>query len=178
VKIVTPLSRLNVRQFIMRYFFLNVIALILAGCATSLTQVNLAKLDAPPAGKATILVIRPHYLSYAARDLTITANISEVADLINTSYTSFLMSPGSLKLSGEGNFFSWPHREITIPVEAGQTYYLAWMAKETASSALMMYLFPSMDMDSLHWALINQESAQPLLNSTHYVRSKTPELSK
>jgi hypothetical protein len=39
-------------------------------------------------------------------------------------------------------------------------------------------LFPSMDMDSLHWALINQESAQPLLNSTHYVRSKTPELSK
>ena len=89
----------------MRYFFLNAIALVLVGCATSLTQLNLAKLEAPPAGKTTILVIRPHYLLYAARDLQITANNSEVADLINTSYTSFLMPPGSLKLSGEGSFF-------------------------------------------------------------------------
>ena len=162
----------------MRYFFLNAIALVLVGCATSLTQLNLAKLEAPPAGKATILVIRPHYLSYAARDLQITANNSEVADLINTSYTSFLMPPGSLKLSGEGSFFSWPRREITIKVEAGQTYYLAWAATETASSALMMYLFPSMDMANLRWELTNREKAQALLNSTHYVRSETPELAK
>jgi hypothetical protein len=162
----------------MRYFFLNAIALVLVGCASSLIQVNLAKLEAPPAGKATILVIRPHYLSYAARDLPITANNSEIADLINTSYTSFLMSPGSLKLSGEGSFFSWPRREITLDVEAGQTYYLAWVATETASSALMMYLFPSMDMEHLHWELISKERAQALLDSTHYVKPSVREIPK
>ncbi|MEO8344003.1 MAG: DUF2846 domain-containing protein [Gallionella sp.] len=178
MKIATLLSRLSVRQLILHYFFLNATVLGLGGCTTSLTQVDLARLDAPPAGKATILVIRPHYLSYAARDLIITANNSAIADLINASYTSFLMPPGSLKLSSEGGFFSWPRREITIPVEAGQTYYLSWVAKETASSALMMYLFPNMNMDSLHWEMINQKSAQSLLNSTHHVRSETPELSK
>ena len=65
-----------------------------------------------------------------------------------------------------------------MDVEAGQTYYLEWQAKESASSALMMYLFPNMDMDALHWEVINKESAQPLLKGIHYVSPEIPEISK
>ena len=169
---------LNVRQLIIRFLCLSTIALALLGCKTALIDVDLAKIGSPPIGKASIFVIRPSYLSYAARDLPITVNKTEIADLVNLSYTSFLMPEGKLKLSSEGSFFSWPHREITMDVEAGQTYYLEWHAKETASSALMMYLFPDMDMDALHWEVINKESAQPLLKGIHYVSPEIPEISK
>ena len=169
---------LNVRQLIIRFLCLSTIALALLGCKTALIDVDLAKIGSPPIGKASIFVIRPSYLSYAARDLPITVNTTEIADLVNLSYTSFLIPEGKLKLSSEGRFFSWPHREITMDVEAGQTYYLEWQAKESASSALMMYLFPNMDMDALHWEVINKESAQPLLKGIHYVSPEIPEISK
>ncbi len=179
MKIVTSLPPCrNVRQLIIRFLCLNIIALALLGCKTALIDVDLAKSGSPPIGKASIFVIRPSYLSYAARDLTITVNKTEIADLVNSSYTSFSMPEGKLKLSSEGSFFSWPRREVTIDVEAGRTYYLEWHAKETASSALMMYLFPDMDMEALHWEVINKESAQPLLKGIHFVSPEIPEISK
>lgn len=170
--------RRKVRQLIIRFFCLTAIALALVGCATSLIHVDLAKIGPPPAGKASIFVIRPSYLSYAARDLTIKADNLKIADLTNLSYTFFLMPPGKLNFSSQGGFFSWPPREITLNVEAGKTYYLKWDGKETASSALMMYLFPNMDMDALHWEVISKESAQPLLKGIHYVSPEIPEISK
>lgn len=179
MKIVTSLpSCLSVRQFLIRFLCLNTIALALLGCTTALIDVDLAKIGSPPTGKASIFLIRPSYLSYAARDLAVTLNKTEIADLVNLSYTSFLMPVGKLKLSSEGSFFSWPRREIILDVEAGQTYYLEWHAQETASSALMMYLFPNMDMDALHWEVISKESAQPLLKGIHYVSPEIPEISK
>lgn len=179
MKIITSLlpQHLNIKQLIIRFICLNG-ALILVGCATSLVHVDLSKGWAPSAGHASIVVIRPAYLSYAARDIIIKVDNSKIADLINLSYTSFSIPPGNVNLSSEGGFFSWPRREITFKVEAGKTYYLKWDAKETASSALMMYLFPNMDMDALHWEVINKESAQPLLMGIHYVRPKIPEISK
>lgn len=178
MKTVTPLFLPNVRQFIIRHLYFIALALALAGCTTSLIRVDLSKIDAPPAGKASILVIRPSYLTYAARDLSITVNNSKIADLVNLSYTSFLMPPGKLNLSSKGWFFSWPAREITINVEAGQTYYLTWIAQETASSALMRMLFPVMDMDALHWELLSKDRAQALLDSTHYVKPTMLEITK
>jgi hypothetical protein len=77
------------------------------------------------------------------------------------------MPPGKLNLSGEGVFFSWPRREITIDIKAGQTYYLKWFLKEEASSALMLYLFPKIE--DLHWESISKEDAQVLLNGIYYV---------
>ena len=55
---------------------------------------------------------------------------------------------------------------------------MAWADTETASSALMMYLFPSMDMENLHWELISKEKAQALLDSTHYVKPSVREIPK
>lgn len=173
-----PPTGLNVRQTIIRFFCLNVVALALAGCASSLVQVDLSVADTPPAGKAAIFVIRPAYLSYAARKLTVKVDNAKIADLINLSYTSFLVKPGEVRLSGEGSFFSWPRKEITLQAAEGQTYYLVWSGKETASFALMMYLFPSMDMDALHWESVSEDKAQLLLDSTHYVRAEMPEISK
>lgn len=169
--------RRKVRQLIIRCFCLTALALVV-GCTTSLIHVDLAKIDPPPVGKASIFVIRPSYLSYAARDLTIKVDNLKIADLTNLSYTFFLIPPGKLNLSSQGGFFSWPSREMTLKIEAGKTYYLEWRAKETASSALMMYLFPNMDMDALHWEVISRESAQPLLQGIHYVSPETPKISK
>jgi hypothetical protein len=42
----------------------------------------------------------------------------------------------------------------------------------------MMFLFPNMDMDALHWEAISKESAQSLLQGTHYVKPKISEISK
>ncbi|MEO7622421.1 MAG: DUF2846 domain-containing protein [Gallionella sp.] len=166
--------RFNIRQLLTFSLCINA-AFILAGCATGLVHVALSKLEAPSAGQASIFVIRPAYLSYAARDLTIKVDNTKIADLVNLSYTSFLIPQGNLNLSSEGGFFSWPRRELALKVEAGKTYYLKWVAKETASSALMMYLFPIMDMDALHWEVISQERAQPLLQGIHYVKPVIPE---
>jgi hypothetical protein len=177
VKTASPLVHLNLGQLIIRFLYLNAFTMALAGCATSLIHVDLSKVDAPSAGKASVFVIRPTYLSYAARDLSITANNSKIADLIKLSYSSFLIQPGELRLSGEGGFFSWPRREITIPVEEGQTYYLVWMAKENGSSALMLFLFPIMDMSTIHWELVSKETAQSLLENTYYIESAAKEVS-
>lgn len=178
VKTLICSPRSNFGRFIIRLFCSISIALILAGCASSLIRVDLSKADAPPAGKASIVVIRPTYLSYAARDLTITANKTKVADLVKTSYTSFLMPPGELTLSGVGGYFSWPYRELTIAVEAGKTYYVAWAAKETASSALMMFLFPTLQMDTLKWEVLSKEDAQQQLDNVYYIEPITREISK
>ena len=143
------------------------ITLVLAGCTPDLIRVDLSKFDAPPPGEATIFIIRPPYLSYGSRDLLIKVNNTEIASLPRMSYTSFLMPPGQLTLSGEGSFFSWPRREITVDIKDGQHYYLSWHVKETATSALMLYLFPTMN--ELRWELISKEQAQTLLNSIYYV---------
>lgn len=139
----------------------------LSGCTSDLIRVDLSKDNVPPQGRATIFVIRPSYLSYGSRDLDIKVSGTEIATLPRLSYTSFLMPPGTLYLSGEGGWFSWPLRDITIDVKAGQTYYLKWQLKEEASSALMLYLFPSIQ--DLHWVPISEEEAQVLLNGIYYV---------
>lgn len=167
---------LNIGQLIVRFLYLNVFVLALAGCATSLIHVDLSKAEGPAAGKAAIFVIRPSYLSYAARDLSITANNLKIADIIKLSYTSFLMTPGELRLSGGGGFISWPRRDITFQVEEGKTYYLVWMAKENGTFALMLYLFPNMDMSTLHWELVSKEEAQALLDSTYHIESESGEI--
>lgn len=178
MKIVTSFPSCLNWKLIIRFLCINAITLALLGCTTALIDVDPSKIGSPPTGKASIFLIRPSYLSYAARDLTVTVNKTEIADLVNLSYTSFLMPAGKLNLSSEGGILSWPRREISVDVEAGQTYYLEWHAKETASSALMMYLFPNMDMDALHWEIISKESAQPLLMGIHYVSPEIPEISK
>jgi hypothetical protein len=157
----------NIRQSIIRLLCIFSIILGLAGCTSELIQVDLSKNYVPPPGKATIFIIRPSYLSYGSRDLYISVNNTEIASLPRLSYTTFLMPPGKLNLSGEGVFFSWPRREITIDIKAGQTYYLKWFLKEEASSALMLYLFPKIE--DLHWESISKEDAQVLLNGIYYV---------
>jgi hypothetical protein len=153
-------------QFLIRFSGLIAIVILISGCAAQLTSVDLSRLDAPPAELAAVYVIRPAYLSYAARDLTITANKTEVVDLTRLSYTSFLMAPGKLHLSGKGGFFSWPFADITIDIKAGETYFLVWRVTETASSALMNMLFPTLT--NVHWESINQKEAQTLLDSIYY----------
>lgn len=171
---VHPIPHLNVRQLMIRYLYFFVIALALVGCATGSTRVDLSKIDAPPAGKASIFVIRPARLTSGARDVSVTANNSKIADLTNLSYTSFLMSPGKLKLSGGGNLsaLGWPHREITIDVAEGKTYYIAWMFLENRS----VLMIPMIDIDTLHWELLTKEGAQYLLNSTNYVAPTVREI--
>jgi hypothetical protein len=77
-----------------------------------------------------------------------------------------------------GGYFSWPYREITIDVKEGQTYYLAWITKETASSALMMFLFPTLQLDSLRWEVLSKEDAQPRFDNVYYVEPITREIHK
>ena len=173
--ILSPLP--NFRRSIFRLCCYISITLVLAACTPELIRVDLSKFDAPPPGEATIFVIRPPYLSYGSRDLLIKVNNTEIASLPRMSYTSFLMPPGQLTLSGEGEFFlSWPRREITIDVKDGQNYYLSWYVKETASSALMMYLFPTLN--ELRWESISKEQAQTLLNGIYYVEPTFQEISR
>ena len=166
VKNATPSYFPSTWQFLVRFSGLIVIAIFVSGCAAELTRVDLSQVDAPPAELASVYVIRPAYLSYAARDLTITANKTEVVDLSRLSYTSFLMAPGKLHLSGKGGFFSWPFADITIDIKAGESYFLVWRVTETASSALMNMLFPTII--ELRWESISRKEAQPLLDSIYY----------
>jgi hypothetical protein len=154
------------RSIIHLFCFISITA-ALAGCTSELIHVDLSKIDVPPPGEATILIIRPSYLSYGSRDLTIKVNNTEIAVLPRLSYTSFLMPSGKLALSGEGGFFSWPRRVQTFDINDGQNYYIKWALKETASSALMLYLFPNLV--DLHWELISKEDAQVLLDGIYYV---------
>jgi len=174
VKTLIRSPRPNFGRFIIRLFCFISITLVLAGCTSNLIRVDLSKTDAPPPGEATIFIIRPSYLSYGSRDLSVYANNVKVASLPRLSYTSFLMAPGQLTLSGEGGFFSWPRREITVDIEDGKTYYLSWTLKETASSALMLYLFPTLN--ELRWEPIRKDDAQILLNSISYVEPTFQEI--
>jgi hypothetical protein len=132
-----------------------------------LIRVDLSKIDVPPPGEATVFVIRPSYLSYGSRDLYIKVNETEIVTLPRLSYTSFLVPPGKLNLSGVGGWISWPRRDITIDIKDGQNYYVKWYLKEEASSALMLYLFPTIE--DLQWEPISKEDAQVLLNGIYYV---------
>jgi hypothetical protein len=105
--ILSPLP--NFRRSISRLCCYIPITLVLAACTPDLIRVDLSKFDAPPPGEATIFIIRPPYLSYGSRDLHIKVNNTEIASLPRMSYTSFLMPPGQLTVSGEGEFFlTWP----------------------------------------------------------------------
>jgi hypothetical protein len=174
VKTTIRAPRPNFWRSIFRLCCYTSITLVLAGCTPDLIRVDLSKYDAPPPGEATVFIIRPPYLSYGSRDLLIKVNNTEIASLPRMSYTSFLMPPGQLTLSGEGSFFSWPRREITIDIKDGQHYYLSWHVKESASSALMLYLFPTMN--ELRWESISKEHAQTLLDSVYYVEPTFPEV--
>src|SRR5574340_345774 len=157
------MPHMNIRQLIIRHLLFFVSALILTGCATGSTKVDLSKIDAPPAGKASVFVIRPGRLSSGVWDIPVTANNSRIADLANSSYTSFVMRPGTLKLSG-GSGVAWPVREITIDVAEGKTYYIAWMFMEDRA----FLNSPIIRRDTLKWELRTKEGAQFLLNSTNY----------
>lgn len=174
VKTLIRLPRPNLGRFIICLFCVISITLALAGCTSGLTRVDLSQIDAPPPGEASIFIIRPPYLSYGSRDLSIKVNNIAIASLPRLSYTSLLMPPGQMTLSGEGGFFSWPRREITVDIKDGQTYYLSWTLKETASSALMLFLFPNLN--DLRWELISKEDAQVLLNGIAYVQPAYQEL--
>jgi hypothetical protein len=167
VKTPIPAAPPKIWRLTIRLLCFFSITLGLAGCTSELIQVDLSKKYVPPPGKATVFIIRPPYLSYGSRDLYIKVSDSEIATLPRLSYTTFLMPPGKLYLSGEGGWFSWPRRDITIDIKDGQTYYLKWYLKEEASSALMLYLFPKIE--DLHWESINKEDAQVLLNGIYYV---------
>ena len=157
----------NFARFLFRLSCIISAALVLAGCASQLTRVDLSKIENPPPGESIIFIIRPSYLSYGSRDLYIKVNDIEIASLPRLSYTSFLIPAGEMKLSGYGGWFSWPQREITLNIKDGQQYFLSWHVKETASSALMLYLFPTLE--ELGWRSISREEAQNLLNSTYYI---------
>ena len=174
VKIPILSPRPGFGRSIIRFCCFISIAAILAGCTSELIRVDLSKIDVPPPGEATIFIIRPSYLSYGSRDLTIGVNNTKIADLPRLSYTSFLMPAGKMTLSGAGGFFSWPRREITIDIKDGQNYYLKWTLKETASSALMLYLFPNLA--ELRWESISQEDAQALLNGIYFVEPTFQEI--
>jgi hypothetical protein len=174
VKTLIRSPRPNFGRFIIRLLCTISITLVFTGCTAKLIRVDLSKIDTPPPGEATIFVIRPPYLSYGSRDLSIKVNNVEIASLPRVSYTLFLMPPGQMTLSGEGGFFSWPRREISVNIKDGQTYFLSWTLKETASSALMLYLFPSLI--DLHWESINKEDAQILLNGISYVQPTYQEI--
>lgn len=165
----TPIlsPRPNFGRSIIRLFCFISIAAVLAGCTGELIRVDLSKIDVPPPGEATVYVIRPSYLSYGSRSLSVKVNNTEIANLPRLSYTLFLIPPGQVTLTGDGGFFSWPRRDITIDIKDGQIYYLKWSLKETASSALMLYLFPNLA--DLRWESISKEDAQVLLNGIYYV---------
>lgn len=152
------------------------IALILVGCATGSTRVDLSKIDAPPPGTAKIFVIRPNHQFGRIIDLPVTANATKIAVLKNLSYTSFLMAPGKLKLSGDGTASSWPHKEITLDVAEGQTYYTAWDLVDSNFIYLVPIVGWAIDMNSIHWQLLTKEDAQELLNSTNYVAPTVEEI--
>ncbi len=157
----------NIVRFLFRLFCIISTILVLAGCAAQLTRVDLSKIENPPPGEAVIFIIRPSYLSFGSRDLYIKVNDTEIASLPRLSYTSFLIPAGKMTLAGEGGWFSWPRREITVDIKDGKQYYLSWTVKETASSALMLYLFPTLE--ELRWDPISKEDAQKLLNGIYYV---------
>jgi len=157
----------NIEQFLFRLFCIISTVLALSGCAAQLTRVDLSKIENPPPGEAVIFIIRPSYLSYGSRDLYVKVNDTVIATLPRLSYTSFLMSAGLMKLSGEGGWFSWPHREINVDIKDGQIYYLMWNVKEGAPSALMLYLFPTLT--ELDWRSISKEEAQSLLDGIYHV---------
>ena len=167
VKIPTFLMQPNLPRYIIGLFGVVAAAAMLAGCTSELTRVDLSRIGAPPPGDAVIFIIRPSYLSYGSRDLTIRVNDIEIADLPRLSYTSFLMPAGNMKLSGEGGWYSWPQRELNIDVKDGRQYYLVWTLKETASSALMLYLFPTLT--DLRWESVSKEDAQKLLDGIYHV---------
>ena len=154
------------RSIIHLFCFASITA-VLAGCTSELVHVDLSRSYVPPPGEATIFIIRPSYLSYGSRDLTVSVNNIKIADLPRLSYTSFLMPAGKMTLSGAGGIFSWPRREITLDIKDAQNYYLRWTLKETASSALMLYLFPNMT--DLQWESISKEEAQTLLDGIYFV---------
>ncbi|HTN93755.1 MAG TPA: hypothetical protein VMJ33_04165 [Gallionella sp.] len=157
----------DLERFLFRVFGIVAAVLVMSGCTSQLIHVDLSKIAAPPPGEAVIFIIRPSYLSYGSRDLYVRVNNTEIASLPRLSYTSFLISAGNMTLSGEGSWFSWPLREITVDIKDGKQYYLVWTVKETASSALMLYLFPTLE--DLRWNPISRDDAQKLLNGIYYV---------
>jgi hypothetical protein len=169
MKTMTSLFQINIRQSSIFHTYLLAVVLALTGCATGHTRVDLSTIEAPPPEKAMIFIIRPNHTFCAGINFSITANDTKIAVLSNLSYTSILMAPGKLKLSADG--FGCPHKEITIDVAGGQTYYAEWNLADSLGLAMLIPIAGyAKGMEDTHWDLLTKESAQELLKSTNYVK--------
>lgn len=138
-------------------------------------QPESARQDAAARDSCVVFIIRPPYWANAIRGLTVSIDNAEIASLSNSSYTAISTRQKQLHIVGEGGFLSWDRKEDYFYMDAGKTYFLAWLAEEhfgmmdfTDSKGLPI-LGPKMDPKSVHWQLVDFDTAQELLKKASYV---------
>lgn len=139
--------------------------LFISGCQSvpsSQTLNNYAFL--PPQGKATLVLIRPFYIAYGIRGLSIKVNDTPIVTLANQSFTVVHRSPGKQKLESEGGFLSWSKKEKYIDIQEGQVMYVVWYIED----GLQGY---ANKVFNAQWMVVSKEVAENYLKDASYISS-------
>jgi hypothetical protein len=121
------------------------------------------KLD-PPLGKASLVLIRPAYVAYALRGLSIKVNGNPAAELSNRSYTVLYVNSGSQKIESEGGFLSWSKKEKIIEASENQVIYVLWYIQD----GLAGYANKVFD---AQWQVVTKEVATEYLSNSTFKHS-------
>ena len=118
----------------LKFLFIALIVIFISGCQTtpSSSQTSIQKpLELqPPQGKTSLVLIRPMYIAYGLRGLSIKINGVPSVELSNKSYSVIYVDPGKQKIESEGGFLSWSKKEKTIETDEKQVTFLLWLIED------------------------------------------------
>jgi hypothetical protein len=157
-------------MILLRLKLLFVLATIisLGGCQTipsSSTQSLKKTFEVqPPLGKASLVLIRPFYVTYGIRSLSVKINATPVVELSNKSHTVLYVNPGNQKIESEGGFLSWSKKEKMVETTENKVTYVLWYIQDGLDGYADKVF-------NAQWQVVPKEVAVQYLNGSKYVPS-------
>ena len=151
-----------------KFLFLLLVAISISGCQTipSSTQSSIQKTQEvqPPQGKSSLVLIRPMYISYGVRGLSVKLNGLPSVELPNKSYSVLYVNPGKQKIESEGGFLSWSKKEKEIETTENQVTYVLWYIEDGLDGSANKVF-------NAQWQIVPKDVAAKYLNGSNYVQA-------
>jgi len=149
---------------LVRLFSLACLVIIsISGCQTvPASSAQKAYEFEPPLGKTSLVLIRPFYIAYGIRGLSVKLNNVPAVELSNKSFTVLHITPGTQKIESEGGFLSWSKKEKSVEAKENQTIYLVWYIEDGLQGQANKIF-------NAQWVVVSKEVADNYLNGSSYV---------
>ncbi|MBL8698069.1 MAG: hypothetical protein JNK67_06840 [Alphaproteobacteria bacterium] len=121
---------------------------------------------APPAGRATLAIIRPYNFFYFGHPIAVLVDGKEVASLANQTFTALSLPAGLVSIEAVSGTLGPPGRSVQVTLRPDDEAYLVWQVIEGPLGPLG----PNV---RIQWELVGKAEAASRLIDVEFVAAKT-----